>query len=526
MELRPAPRRREDAAPSARGAPRRRALAGARRRGRRPRARRSDRDPVARRARRQVDRRRVLSQRRRALRPARHGREYAVERLAEPGGLARAQRAHADYFAARPTAHGRSFGKRVEGVRQAAGARARQPVVGACVRPRCTRAGALAIRTAALGWYFTLAERVSGGASLRRARTRRGRRRTTPVEVRLEVAAFICFADGGARSRRGDRDRPNGRWRSSPTVCDRCSRASCRRCWRSHWRNPGRTRAGGARRRRRTPASRLRETIGASRSGLVSGADRRSGAGDVPTVAAMAARAEVMPPRSGSTRFQSRDAARGVGRRAAERRPRRRRTPTSRAFELAERAGLRDHASFALAGLGSVALAGGDLHDAEALARRALGRRRGGDGHLGRRTCARPARTRLVADGRSRRPRGCIGASSSGRSGSGRTKLARRSFSRSPAVRARRLSPVSPSSPTLRASTRSRTTSASALRVARSSTVRRSSACVSKPWRRKAGPRLDRQWQRGRRAWQRPGSAPRQAGRVNPIRDRRCPCQR
>jgi tetratricopeptide (TPR) repeat protein len=43
-----------------------------------------------------------------------------------------------------------------------------------------------------------------------------------------------------------------------------------------------------------------------------------------------------------------------------------------RAFELAGRAGFADHASFALAGLGSHALVSGDLRDAEELERRAL----------------------------------------------------------------------------------------------------------------------------------------------------------
>ena len=42
------------------------------------------------------------------------------------------------------------------------------------------------------------------------------------------------------------------------------------------------------------------------------------------------------------------------------------------AFDVSHRAGFRDHASFALAGIGSVALASGDLSKAELLERRAL----------------------------------------------------------------------------------------------------------------------------------------------------------
>ena len=73
MELRPPARGREDPAPPCRGAPRRCASPRTRRGGRRPRSRRDDRSPAARDTRRQVHRHGLVPERRRALRPARHG---------------------------------------------------------------------------------------------------------------------------------------------------------------------------------------------------------------------------------------------------------------------------------------------------------------------------------------------------------------------------------------------------------------------------------------------------------------------
>ena len=98
-----------------------------------------------------------------------------------------------------------------------------------------------------------------------------------------------------------------------------------------------------------------------------------AGAGDVPTVAAMTEEGQryskeiayeaLQPP---SVVFEAWVAEQRDDREAAA-------DAYRRALEVSSRAGFRDHASFALTGLGSVALADGDLKTAEELLRRALG---------------------------------------------------------------------------------------------------------------------------------------------------------
>jgi tetratricopeptide (TPR) repeat protein len=98
-----------------------------------------------------------------------------------------------------------------------------------------------------------------------------------------------------------------------------------------------------------------------------------AGAGDVPTVAAMTAEGgrnaeeigyeALQPP---SVLFEAWVAQQRDDREAAA-------DAYRRAFEVSSRVGFRDHASFALTGLGSVAHAGGDLQTAAEFFRRALG---------------------------------------------------------------------------------------------------------------------------------------------------------
>lgn len=100
-----------------------------------------------------------------------------------------------------------------------------------------------------------------------------------------------------------------------------------------------------------------------------------------------------------------------------------------RALEVAGRAGFTDHAAFALAGLGSNALASGDLRQAEQLQRRALAA-----------ASRRPATLTP--------PKGCTGTSSSGRTRRGRATLVKASSSRSSAARLQAHCSVSPRPPT------------------------------------------------------------------------------
>ena len=119
-------------------------------------------------------------------------RDYALERLAERGGLSAAQKAHAEYYAALADARTCSASwTRLAGLRRAARARARQPLGRARIRSRCTGPG-IAVRLGALGWYFTLAERVSEGRRFVELALASASE-DAPAALRLELVAFLCF---------------------------------------------------------------------------------------------------------------------------------------------------------------------------------------------------------------------------------------------------------------------------------------------------------------------------------------------
>ena len=119
-------------------------------------------------------------------------RDYALERLAEGGGLSAAQKAHAKYYAA---------------LADAARAELRGPDWQACVRRlelehdnlwvalayvRAAPDPGIAIRLGALGWYFALAERVSDGRRFVELALASASE-DAPAALRLEVVAFLCF---------------------------------------------------------------------------------------------------------------------------------------------------------------------------------------------------------------------------------------------------------------------------------------------------------------------------------------------
>ena len=119
-------------------------------------------------------------------------RDYALERLAERGDLAAAQKTHAEYYAA---------------LADAARAELRGPDWQGCVRrlelehdnlwaalayARATPDPGIAIRLGALGWYFTLAERVSEGRRFVELALASASE-DAPVALRLELAAFLCY---------------------------------------------------------------------------------------------------------------------------------------------------------------------------------------------------------------------------------------------------------------------------------------------------------------------------------------------
>ena len=119
-------------------------------------------------------------------------RDYALERLAERGGLSAAQKAHAEYYAA---------------LADAARAELRGPDWQACVRrlelehdnlwaalayARAAPDPGIAIRLGALGWYFALAERVSDGRRFVELALASASE-DAPAALRLELVAFLCF---------------------------------------------------------------------------------------------------------------------------------------------------------------------------------------------------------------------------------------------------------------------------------------------------------------------------------------------
>ena len=300
-------------------------------------------------------------------------RGYALDRLADLGDLTRAQRAHADYFGTlAEAAHGELRGRDWQ----------------ACVRrlelehdnlwsalayTQEASAGGLAIRLAgSLGWYFALAERVSEGRRfLEGALAAAGDE--GPVRPHIELLAWLCFfameeVDLEHAIGLGERGLVLAATASAPLE------AALTKVTLSlaHADSGDNERAAKLVEEARTEFRRERDTWGMALSALVRGGVAAR-AGDVSTVAAMAEEGRRYAQEIGYEALQPASVlfeawvAQQRGDREAEA------DAYRRAFEVSSRAGLRDHALFALTGLGSVAYAGGDLRTAEEFFRRALG---------------------------------------------------------------------------------------------------------------------------------------------------------
>jgi hypothetical protein len=296
-------------------------------------------------------------------------REYALERLAERGGLAAARNAHAEYYAMlADAAHGalrgpewRAWVERLE--------LEHDNLWAALTYAHEAPDAGIAGRLGTLAWYFTLAERVSEGrrfVELAFASTSED----APLALRLELAAFLCYLateelDLAAAIEVGGRalTAPEPRPPEAALVEAALSLALV---------------ASGEVERAAILAKKANERLQATRddwsiaaSSLLR-AQAAAPAGDVSTVASMAAEAYRHADAIGFDGFQvpalllqawvaEHRSDRGA---AAE--------TYERAFALAGRAGFADHAAFALAGLGWNAFVGGDLRSAEELERRAL----------------------------------------------------------------------------------------------------------------------------------------------------------
>jgi hypothetical protein len=296
-------------------------------------------------------------------------REYALERLAEQGGLAAARKAHAGYYATLADAAHRALRERewrawVERLELE-----HDNLWAALTYAREVPDAGIAGRLGTLAWYFTLAEHVSEGRRFVELALA-SMSEDAPLALRLELTAFLCYLateeldlataiEVGERALEAAEPGPP----EAALVEAALSLALA---------------ASGDVERAGVLASAANEHLQATgdhwsiaASSLLR-AQAAAPAGDVSTVASMAAEAYDHADAIGFDGFQvpalllrawvadqrsNRDAA-------AE--------TYERAFALAGRAGFADHAAFALAGLGWNAFASGDLRGAEELERRAL----------------------------------------------------------------------------------------------------------------------------------------------------------
>ena len=119
-------------------------------------------------------------------------RDYALERLAEGGGLVAARKAHAEYFATlADAAHGalrgpewRAWVGRLE--------LERDNLWAALTYAHEASDAGIAGRLGTLAWYFTLAERVSEGRRFVELALAAASE-DAPAPLRLELEAFLCF---------------------------------------------------------------------------------------------------------------------------------------------------------------------------------------------------------------------------------------------------------------------------------------------------------------------------------------------
>ena len=297
-------------------------------------------------------------------------RDYALERLAEGGGLAAARKAHAEYFATlADTAHGalrgpewRAWVGRLE--------LEHDNLWAALTYAHEASDAGIAGRLGGLAWYFALAERVSEGRRFVELALASASE-AAPAALRLELLAFLCYfateeldldaaIEVGERALAAAEPRPP----EAALVEAALSRALA---------------ASGdveraavlAERFARSPPARA-ETTGASPRPASYGPRLPLSQETWPTVAAMAADTHRHAEAIGFDAFQVPAQlleAWVAGRRSDESAAA---EAYQRAFALAGRAGFADHAAFALAGLGWTAFASGDLPKAEELERRAL----------------------------------------------------------------------------------------------------------------------------------------------------------
>jgi predicted ATPase len=296
-------------------------------------------------------------------------RDYALERLAEGGGLDAARKAHAEHFAAvADAAHGALRGP---AWRECLGSLEleRDNLWAALAYAHDASEGGIAGRLGTLAWYFTLAERVSEGRRFVELALASASD-AAPSPLRLELEGFLCYfateeLDLGTAIEIGER----ALGASEPLPPQAALVEGTLALARAESGD-----SEGAAVLAEKAHARV-EPTGDDWSIAVTSllrAEVAALAGDVPTVAAMAPQAYRHAEAIEFDAFQVPvllleawvAEQRSDGTAAAE--------GYQRAFTFSADAGFADHAAFALAKLGWLAYASGDLRKAEELERRAL----------------------------------------------------------------------------------------------------------------------------------------------------------
>jgi predicted ATPase/DNA-binding SARP family transcriptional activator len=299
-------------------------------------------------------------------------RDYALERLAENGGLASARAAHAEYFAAladtaRPALRGPDWLTWIRRLEVD-----NDNLWAALTYARDTPDPDVAIRLGgSLGLYFSFVERVSEGREFLEIALAAASDDAS-VGLRIELLAWLSFLameelDLDAAIEAGER---------AVALSDAAPATGESALARALLALPL-THCGDHQRAAKLAVEAREASDAAGDQGVaavvrIAGATRAVGAGDVPTAAALTADTvrhaeaiDYLPSLLPATMLEAWVAERQDDEEAAI-------DAYRRALELADQPHFADHAAFVLARLGSHALTSGNLRDAEELLRRAL----------------------------------------------------------------------------------------------------------------------------------------------------------
>jgi predicted ATPase len=298
-------------------------------------------------------------------------RDYALERLAESGRLTAARQAHAEYFARLADAawaelRGRDWQTWVRRLELE-----HDNLWAALTYARDARDAGIADRLASLGWYFTLAERVTEGRRFVELALAEASD-DVPSDRQLDALAVLCFLateelDLDAAIEIGERALAIAATRTDGPQVGLAQATLALAVAHAGDVERGATLAEQARATLEGGPDHWAFAVASLLRALIAAAE-----GDASTVGAMAADAHRHAEAIGFDAF--RVPAMLLDAWVAERQNDGEAATDAyrRALELASGAGFADHVAFALSGLASCALARGDLRHAEELQRSAL----------------------------------------------------------------------------------------------------------------------------------------------------------